>query len=362
MPPPGPPGQQNQDGPQSGDKNEKPTATVRLPSSSNTPIPLQEAPSAPPPVTGPKKDVPAALAPPATAATTDAKIAAAATSKSGRIVPAVPRKSPAPKPAAIANVTAKATSGQNPAPALSKAIEEANRDARAAVASAMAKLPLGQTQTKTVDKFQDKPQDNGAMDNLTKKVNEMRTNDTRPPRHQNAAGYDANARGRGRGRGGPREPGRRMEVPKTDYDFESANAKFNKQDLVNEAIASGSPAATPVDESEPNGNVITDAPTRDRTNSETVVIPAGKSYSKSSSFFDNISSEIKDRAEKEDHGQKMGGREFRSEERQKNMETFGEGSVDNGFRYGRGRGRGRGRGFRGGRGRGAPRGRGGVEA
>ena len=87
-----------------------------------------------------------------------------------------------------------------------------------------------------------------------------------------------------------------------------------------------------------------------------MTIPAAVGYNKSSSFFDNISSEIKDR--NEEGGNKLGGREFRSEERQKNLETFGQGSVDNGYRGGYGRGgRGRGRGY--GRGRG---GRGGFEA
>jgi len=139
-----------------------------------------------------------------------------------------------------------------------------------------------------------------------------------------------------------------MEVPTTDFDFASSNAKFNKQDLIKEAIASGSPL----------GDAST-APTVEAISSEKdeVVIPSGSMYDKSS-FFDNISSELKDREEAA-----MRGQEFRSQERQKNMETFGQGSVD-GYR---GRGRGRGRGGRGGgrgfgyRGRGAPRGRGGAE-
>jgi protein LSM14 len=81
----------------------------------------------------------------------------------------------------------------------------------------------------------------------------------------------------------------------------------------------------------------------------------GIAYNKTKSFFDNISSEAKDRAE--NSGQKPGGREWRGEEQRKNMETFGQGSVDGGYRGGyRGRGRGRGRGNM--RGRGGSRGRG----
>jgi protein LSM14 len=139
-----------------------------------------------------------------------------------------------------------------------------------------------------------------------------------------------------------------MEVPTTDFDFESSNAKFNKQDLIKEAIASGSPMGDA-----PAAPAVEAA----STEKEEVVIPGGSMYDKSS-FFDNISSELKDREEAA-----MRGQEFRSQERQKNMETFGQGSVDGyrGGRGGRGRGRGRGRGFGGYRGRGAPRGRGGAE-
>jgi protein LSM14 len=149
-----------------------------------------------------------------------------------------------------------------------------------------------------------------------------------------------------------------MEIPTSDFDFESSNAKFNKQDLVKEAIASGSPlgegVASPL-ENAANGQ------SNGATEETEVVIPSATAYDKGSSFFDNISSELKDREE----AASRRGQEFRTEERKKNMETFGQGSVD-GFRGGyRGRGRGRGRGGRGGfgyRGRGAPRGRGGPTA
>jgi protein LSM14 len=142
-----------------------------------------------------------------------------------------------------------------------------------------------------------------------------------------------------------------MEVPTTDFDFASSNAKFNKQDMIKEAIASGSPlgeaSVPPTVEAVSNGGVA---------DKEEVVIPGASMYDKSSSFFDNISSELKDREEAAARGQ-----EFRSQERQKNFETFGQGSVDGYRGRGRGRGgRGRGRGF-GYRGRGGPRGRGGAE-
>lgn len=184
------------------------------------------------------------------------------------------------------------------------------------------------------------------MDNLTQKVNQMRVQDA-PGR----------GRGRGRGRGGPagvrRESAHKpVEVPTEDYDFESANAKFNKQDLVKEQIASGEPSASPQ-----NGDVP-DPISNGHTETEDVVIPAKpgaeKGYDKKSSFFDNISSDLKDRQVAQ--GEMIDGRAMRRDERNKNVDTFGQGSVDNGYRGGfRGRGRG-GRSF----GRGGPRGGGGY--
>ena len=173
-----------------------------------------------------------------------------------------------------------------------------------------------------------------ATDNLTQKVAQMRMNDNQQ-------------RGRGRGRasyprGGRRESAhKQIDVPKEDYDFEGANAKFNKQDLVKEAIASGSPVTSPNGEAKDpiaNGDANGHAADED----DVVIPPAAKSteksYDRKNSFFDNISSDLKDR---EAAGQ-MGA--DRRQERTKNFETFGQGSVDGG----RGGFRGRGRGYRGG--------------
>lgn len=292
-------------------------------------------------------------------------------------MPAVPILSPATKLKAHANGTLQPSStnvpvtsqvpaklaAPRPTQVPTRSHEDANRDARAAVAAAMAKLPPAPGQKK---------QTNGesAIDNLTNKVNEMRTNDnTRTSRQPGTGGYAAGHRGgRGGYRGGRQREEhstKKMEVPKTDYDFVEANAKFNKQDLVKEAIATGSSISSPIDASDDisaeasiNGN---------RGESEhSVIIPAAPGYNKTSSFFDNISSESKDRDDVA--GKRLGGREFRSEEQKKNLETFGQGSVDNGYRGGF-RGRSRGRGSRGGRGsyaprggRGATRGRGSVAA
>lgn len=243
----------------------------------------------------------------ATPNTSNAPATKLAPKNNGRIQPAVPLKSPAPVSAPLAN-------NPNTTAIVDSTLKDATAAATAAVAAAMAKLPPATGQA-----------NGNAVDNLTRKVNEMRTNDTvRAPRHPTGAGgFNGRARGnRGGARGGAAP---KIEMPTTDFDFEESNAKFNKQDLVKEAIAGSPLGDVSVDESpEPE-------------------VPAAK-YNKSTSFFDNISSESKDRSEAGSN--KPGGREWRGEEQKKNVETFGQGSVDNGYRGGY-RGRGRGRGYRG---------------
>ncbi|KAL8704049.1 MAG: hypothetical protein Q9201_002787 [Fulgogasparrea decipioides] len=359
---------------------DKPIATVKLPSSSTTPALPEATLNGPPPPTESKPDVAAALAPPAPAETKDVPTTeknVQATQKNGRLVPAVPiqRVSPAAKPAvpvngALPNNKADTAKSQipnkppetRPAQVATKSVEEANRDARAAVAAAMAKLPQkpgGQQHIKkmvntNVNKKEESQNGTTAMDNLTNKVNEMRTNDNiRTSRQPGTGGYAAGHRG-GRGnnyRGGGRSrndsQSKKVEVPTTDYDFELANAKFNKQDLVKEAVGSGSPLGSPIVDGA-NDVPSTAALNGERKASEaSVLITPAVGYNKTTSFFDNISSESKER---EEGARKLGGREFRNEEVRKNLETFGQGSVDGG--RGGYRGRGRGRGGYAGRGRG----------
>ena len=324
------------------------------------------AQNGPPPPTESKPNVSEALAPPAP--TIVAEVPAAAkpapsAPKSGRIMPAVPILSPAVKPRAPAigalqpsSTNVAATSqiratlvAPRPTQVPTRSLEDANRDARAAVAAAMAKLPPAPASKK---------QTNGesATDNLTHKVNEMRTNDNiRTSRQPGTGGYAAGHRGgRGGYRGGRQreeQPTKKMEVPKTDYDFAEANAKFNKHELVKEAIGTGSPVSSPIDGSEDISAEVSINGNR-RGSEHHLIIPTAPGYNKTSSFFDDISSESKDRDDVA--GKRLGGREFRSEEQKKNLETFGQGSVD-GYRGGF-RGRSRGRGYRGGRGNHAPRG------
>lgn len=297
---------------------------------------------APPPPVNSKPDVAAALAPPhpqpAQQPAGASKVAPGGT-KGGRIVPAVPIPSPnVAKAAPRAQPPVPQPAAQQTQPAATAAQQNATQMATAAVAAAMAKLNIQNSgQAPASD----------PLNNLAQKVEGMREQQNRTNRQPGAGGYRGGRGTRG-GRGGQTQHPK-MEVPTTDFDFESSNAKFNKQDLVKEAIATGSPlgetAIAPTVEALNNGH-------SNGAEGDDVVIPPS-AYNKSSSFFDNISSELKDREE----AASKRGQEFRTEERRKNMETFGQGSVDGyrgGFR-GRGRGRPRGRGF-GFRGRGAPRG------
>lgn len=350
---------------------EKPIATVKLPSASTTPGPPSAAQSTPPsPPTETKPNVAAALAPPVpTASKAGSPVAKPVPTgpRNGRIMPVIPRLSPAIKPHVPVNGSLPSTSGnvdsgrskelakpEGTRPSQTTKTEpfvDTNRDAKAAVAAAMAKLPPAPGQKKDHE-----VNGEGVVENLTNKVSEMRTSDTNGTSRQPARGGHAGSHRGGRGgyRGGRHqtEHVKKVEVPTTDYDFASANAKFNKQDLVKEAIATGSSIASPVDNSnDASVDLVNGAR---KASGSSVIIPPVASYNKTSSFFDNISSESKDRDDAA--GKKLGGREFRSEEQKKNLETFGQGSVDNGYRGGF-RGRGRGRGY--GRPRGGGYGRGG---
>ena len=198
-----------------------------------------------------------------------------------------------------------------------------------------------------------------AVQDLAMKVSQLKTSEA----HANGEATEATQRparqptnrGRGGFRAGFQQQSRKVEVPATDFDFESANAKFNKQDLIKEVIASEDvvPPVTPTNGSVANGHL-------EEEDSDTGVAPTTPSdgfYSKTKSFFDNISCENKDRAEAREGERPRGGAAWRGEETKKNIETFGQGSVDGGMgghRYpGRGGWRGRSRGgYRGYRGRG----------
>ncbi|KAK6341023.1 hypothetical protein TWF696_009334 [Orbilia brochopaga] len=153
-------------------------------------------------------------------------------------------------------------------------------------------------------------------------------------------------RGRGRGRGVVAHQPRKVEVPTTDYDFESANARFAK--------GADGEEATPTTPDAGEGSAEGRKPSIDQEAKPTILPPVDGYYNKGKSFFDNISCENKERAEaKETGGDNRPNPHRRSEEVKKNIETFGQGSVDSGYNR-----RGGWRGGRGGRGRGNYRGRG----
>ncbi|XP_055078621.1 LSM14A mRNA processing body assembly factor a isoform X2 [Periophthalmus magnuspinnatus] len=175
-------------------------------------------------------------------------------------------------------------------------------------------------------------------------------------------GAPANRRG-GRG-GGHRGRGRfnvRRDGPvkfEKDFDFESANAQFNKEEIDREFQSKlklkdeksdkpGEKAVNGEEKAEPGAEPQSETAAEDDRD------PLGPNcyYDKSKSFFDNISC---DDSRKDKSGGSGFGRERRqtwAEERRMNAETFG---IP--LRHGRGRGGYRGRGgmgFRGNRGRGS---------
>ncbi|KAJ5744547.1 hypothetical protein N7533_009417 [Penicillium manginii] len=302
-----PPPQQQRPGPPGPPTG--PSATSELPSGEKIPSKpaTPAAQNAPPPPVESKPSVAEAVQ-----GSTGSKSVPgySAPQRNGRAMPAIPIAAPKP---VVPMSTAPAVASQG------AVATDATTAAANAVAAAMAKLPQPGAQKKPVQ-----GQPDASLDTVTRKMNEMRPYDgTQAPRggHQYPRG----------GRGGARAPHKKIEIPKSDYDFETANAKFNKQDLVKEAIATGSPAAE-AESHEFHEQEVDDSATHNQ-------------YNRTSSFFDNISSEARDR--EENSTGRLGGREWRGEEEKRNIETFGQGSVDG---YGRGRGRGRGRGF--GRGRG----------
>lgn len=181
-----------------------------------------------------------------------------------------------------------------------------------------------------------------------------------------AAGAPANRRGRG---GGHRGRGRfnvRRDGPmkfEKDFDFESANAQFNKDEIDREfqSKLKLKDDKTEKVEKAVNGEDKGDSGVETQNsegNADDECDPLGPNcyYDKSKSFFDNISCDDTRKA-----NDKSGGsvfprerRQTWAEERRMNAETFG---IP--LRQGRGRGGYRGRGgmgFRGGRGRSASRG------
>lgn len=156
-------------------------------------------------------------------------------------------------------------------------------------------------------------------------------------------------RGRGRGRGNARDNKTKFTE---DFDFETSNAKFNKEDIEQELLK----VLNKVKIKDDNNDVIIekaqDIEEKDQDDSAPLPSP-DKFYDRSKSFFDNISCEAMAPVGKTEEEPVM----TRRQEKTLNCETFGRGAANFRPGYFRGRGRGRGRGGRGrGRGRGNYRG------
>ncbi|KAJ1920623.1 hypothetical protein H4219_001181 [Mycoemilia scoparia] len=154
------------------------------------------------------------------------------------------------------------------------------------------------------------------------------------PSHNNQnrhrGGYN---RGHNIRRGGFRRP-HGIPVPDSDFDFESSNSKFNKDELMKEfsGLSVGDSETSAVDQ------VVAETSTQPK---------ADAFYDKQKSFFDDISCEVKERIQNQAQGNSIDGRARMQKERRQNVETFGQVSIDHrGYGRGRGRGgRGRGRGY-----------------
>ncbi|XP_052387335.1 LSM14A mRNA processing body assembly factor b isoform X8 [Carassius gibelio] len=181
-----------------------------------------------------------------------------------------------------------------------------------------------------------------------------------PNKRHSGGGAPPVRKGRGSGGGGGGQHGRgrfngRRDGPmkfEKDFDFESANAQFNKEEIdrefQNKLKIKDEKSEKP--EKTLNGEEKTDSgvETQNSESNADEEDPLGPNcyYDKSKSFFDNISCD--DSRER---------RQTWAEERRMNAETFGIPLRYNRGRGGfRGRGGGGGMGFRGGRGRAASRG------
>ncbi|KAJ2352745.1 hypothetical protein H4S02_013404, partial [Coemansia sp. RSA 2611] len=156
-------------------------------------------------------------------------------------------------------------------------------------------------------------------------------------------------RGARGGRGGYQArhgSGRPVEVPESDFDFESSNSKLNKDDLAKEFAKlnvqfsddSISDVATPTASTSVMAGPSTSSVAATASSSNT------GAYTQKS-FFDDISCEAKERMQMQEFGLSYEERRNRIHaERQQNYETFGQATSDqaqlryNRFQNSRGRG------------------------
>ncbi|CED83477.1 Uncharacterized mRNA-associated protein RAP55 [Phaffia rhodozyma] len=159
------------------------------------------------------------------------------------------------------------------------------------------------------------------------------------------------------------QPSGRTVIPAAEFDFAESNARFDKSSVAKEAggvVDSDSDLdSDDSDDEEPADPSGRAAKPRRQSALSAGGGAAGANkaqfYDKTTSFFDSISSDLKPEA---DNGRPMNaggqvrGRQWRDEERTRNMSTFGEVGGQVGFNGSGGfnQGGGRGNGYRGGRG------------
>ncbi|ORZ18622.1 Scd6-like Sm domain-domain-containing protein [Absidia repens] len=216
--------------------------------------------------------------------------------------------------------------------------------------------------TPTTEQVDQQEIDGAAVENLAKQVSELdvdtkevneallssqhqknyrtgRQNNNNYHRQNNASTSTTNG-----ARNQQNDKHQRISIPQSDFDFESSNAKFRKNDLLKELQKDGD------DDDDKHVDNDEKQPHQQPQVEEEVIIPPNDEdfYNKSKSFFDNISCESKERQDQQDGSFDRRGK-FQ-EERRLNLETFGQASVDQSrFRNFRGRGGYRG-GYRGNRG------------
>ncbi|KAE8608904.1 hypothetical protein XENTR_v10011655 [Xenopus tropicalis] len=210
--------------------------------------------------------------------------------------------------------------------------------------------PLPSSSQKTGESSE---QRKGELHKTQRPDTEQLRNDNRhdPNKRQPASSAPQPRRGRGGNRGGRGRFGVRRDGPmkfEKDFDFESANAQFNKEEIDrefhNKLKLKDDKPEKPVNGEDKTDSGVDTQNSEGNAEEDDVLAGGVCYYDKTKSFFDNIScDDNRDR------------RQTWSEERRINAETFGLPLRSNRGRGGF-RGRGGGMGFRGGRGRGERRG------
>lgn len=220
---------------------------------------------------------------------------------------------------------------QQPAASLLKTNDPATNDQNNNIISAMEKLnitadsnakPKDDTQQAkaTTEKTDGNNQQNDKNNNRSQNNTNSYNNRNYNSNNRFQRGNRQNNYRRGMNQRGRRNwnNSKQITIPDSDFDFESSNAKF--KELSNKEADKNEKKEQTEDGNVQDGDVQEESGTEEKTQENF--------YNKSSSFFDNISCESKDRAEEQ--GKKFDRRAKQYEERKLNMETFGQATVNRG--------------------------------